>query len=387
MYLNVKDAPYNAVGDGAADDTAAIMAARNAANGRWVYLPTGIYRTTADVINGATQDYSIIGAHFSTSARFCGDGPRQTTIKADYNGDPIKGAIIRYETSLYATYSLGAAVKDLGITQFPGRTGLNGVQLTATWFANLERVEIYGLSGAGVLASLRTDISPGISDPYQGFQIHLNQMFIHNNAGWGVRFDAGQSPGIYTLENSYIIFNAGGGIKSTTGQCRIVGNAITANGSNGGNGGLLFDTAEGPSFVADVRQNEFDTNYSYHIWLKRSRNGNFSQNRFLSQTMSANTGFISQSGSEFMRPGAHVLLGLNAANEVWNVKFERNYHRTVTGPNPTVAPVFAYIHYAGSGSNNHLIHNDMLLADGVTQNSSGLVKFYGFGAETEIVDP
>lgn len=384
MHVNVKDAPFSAIGDGVADDTAAIQSAMD--TGKKLYLPAGCYRTTADLHSGAQDNYSIIGANFSTAARLVGDGIRQTTIKADYDGDPVRGAIIHFDTEAQRAYSLGASVKDLSITQAEGWTGLNGIQLTATWFANFDHVEVYGLSGSGFIASLRTDIHPTISDYYQGFQVKIGQCFIHDNAGWGVKFNAGQSPGVYSLENSYVIYNKGGGILSTTGQCRIVGNAITANGSYSLNGGLLFDTAEGPSFVADVRQNEFDTNFGYHIWLKRVRNGEFSQNRFLSNTFENTTSWQQKSGSSIMRPGAHVLLGLNAQNEVYNTKFERNYHRSVTGAGPTTAPVYAYIHYAGSGSKNRLVNNDLFGADGVTQNSSGLIKFHGFGTETEIVE-
>lgn len=300
-----------------------------------------------------------------------------------------EGHVYGAESGLLKRHPAGVILSDadLSITQAEGRTGLNGIQLTATWFANFNRVEVYGLSGSGFVASLRTDIHPTISDYYQGFQVNIHQCFIHDNAGWGVKFNAGQSPGIYSLQNSYVIYNAGGGILSTTGQCRIVGNAITANGTNTLNGGLLFDTAEGASYLADVRQNEFDSNHGYHIWLKRVRDGNFAQNRFLSNTFANATTWEHQSGSSFMRPGAHVLLGLNAQNEVYNTKFERNYHRSVTGAGPTTAPIYAYIHYAGSGQNNRLVNNDLFGADGVTQNSSGLIKFHGFGSETVIIDP
>jgi hypothetical protein len=49
LVLSVKDSPYNAVGDGAADDTAAIQTAINAiaATGGVVYFPIGTYRITA----------------------------------------------------------------------------------------------------------------------------------------------------------------------------------------------------------------------------------------------------------------------------------------------------------------------------------------------------
>ena len=41
LYVNVKQAPYNAVGNGVSDDTAAIQSALNAAGGGTVFLPRG----------------------------------------------------------------------------------------------------------------------------------------------------------------------------------------------------------------------------------------------------------------------------------------------------------------------------------------------------------
>lgn len=67
MFINVKSSSYGAVGDGVADDTAAISAASaaQAATGGIVYFPTGTYRTTATVffsgsVMGAGANKSII---------------------------------------------------------------------------------------------------------------------------------------------------------------------------------------------------------------------------------------------------------------------------------------------------------------------------------------
>lgn len=388
--------PINAsvVCDGITDDTAAIQSAIDEANGDWVNLPAGTCRVTSELTRyggGGYQD--AWGYYHRPGLKLRGVGKFATTILADFDGDAANGGIVRIDTATLHNYVDGIAVEDLRITQAPGRTGLNGVQLTAAWNVNIRNVLIDGLSGSGIKASWRSDLHPSLSDGYQGFAVNVEQSQITKNAGWGIDFGAGQSPGLYTVRQNLIFRNAGGGVRTTTGQFELVANAITENGAHGGNGGLLFDTVEGPSFVADVRQNEFDNNFNWNIHMKRSRNVHIHLNRHLSATYSGTTGFTRQSGSPYMRPYVHVNLGSGAQNEVWNATIEKNYHRSVTGPQATTASVIAYAASNGSLSASfpvHIKNNDFgpMPVDGVTQNSSGLIKFSGFsGGGAEIIDP
>ena len=367
--------------DGVTDDTAAVQAAALSGTA----LPAGTCRVTADIFRTATGGTSP-GIHLR------GQGMLSTTILADYDGDPVRGGVVRLDTSGTGNYTVDTTIEALRITQAPGRHGLNGIQLTAAWLVRIEKVKIDSMSGDGIVVPLRADIN-SISDYYQDFSIDLEQIWITGSTGWGIDFGAGQSPGLFLLHGSIIANNAGGGMRSTTGQCEIVGNVFVGNGRMGGQGGLLFDTAEGPSFVADVRQNEFDTNFNWHLSLVRSRDLHASQNRFLSQTFASDTSGTLQSGSSFMRPPVHVTLGSGATSEVWNAVFEQNYHRTVTGPGTTTAAVIAYDASVGSLYPElpvHLLHNDFGLSppDGLSQNSTGLLRYVGFsGTGAEIADP
>lgn len=378
--------------DGVADDTAALQTAIDQANGDWVNLPAGTCRITSELTRFGGGGYQDAWGYFhKPGLRLHGAGKFATTILADFDGDDQNGGIIHIDTQTARNYVDGISLQDLRITQAPGRTGLNGVQLTAAWNVHIQRVLIDRLSGSGIKASWRPDLNPTNSDFYQSFAVVIEQSQLELNKGWGIDFGAGQSPGLYTAHQNLIIRNAGGGVRTTTGQFELVANVINGNGTQGGNGGLLFDSVEGQSHVADVRQNEFDTNFNWHIHMKRSRDAHIHLNRFLSGTFSTPTGFVHQSGSAYMRPYVHVNLGFGELNEVWNAVIENNYHRTVTGPSKTTATVYGYAASGGSLSPNfpcHLRNNDFGPSDGITQNSSGLTKYVGFvGTGAEIIDP
>jgi len=97
MWINVKNAPYSAVGDGSADDTAAIQAAlddaafgstseRNA-----VYFPPGLYRITDTLLLTKGMGVRLIGVgrvQGSTAYLPPGYRGRDTGAVLFWDGDP-----------------------------------------------------------------------------------------------------------------------------------------------------------------------------------------------------------------------------------------------------------------------------------------------------------
>ena len=119
--VNVKDAPYNAAGDGTTNDTPAILAAIAACpEGHAVYLPPGTYLTTGTLL--ITKPIVLRGA-----------GPEQTHILQNHSSQGIR----------LDTGADRAGIEDLHLeTVYPYTNGsgtkvlLMGV--TNSWVKNIE---------------------------------------------------------------------------------------------------------------------------------------------------------------------------------------------------------------------------------------------------------
>ena len=150
--VSVKD--FGAVGDGVADDTAAIQAAINSlAAGGTVYFPQGTYLTTSTITVAVVGTY-LVGAGSGGNARsvagsagVVGEMASQgaTQIKAGFNG----GAVIRVSaqgccieqmavTRTSAAYAAAYNINDIGI--LVSAPDLTGYQTTRNTTINLVKV-------------------------------------------------------------------------------------------------------------------------------------------------------------------------------------------------------------------------------------------------------
>lgn len=122
-FVNVKDAPYGAVGDGTTDDTAAIQAAIDAvllAGGGTVYFPAAVYaikgalRSTA-TYGGGGQGYRAqitIGTPSTGEAPLVllGPTPMNTVISGGSTGSPPTGGVILLSNNAGEDWSAHSAL-------------------------------------------------------------------------------------------------------------------------------------------------------------------------------------------------------------------------------------------------------------------------------------
>jgi hypothetical protein len=127
--VSVKDAPFNAVGDGVTDDTIAIAAAytfaAGGANPRALYFPSGRYLTTQP-----------IGG--SVAVPLYGEGPTQSVIVTNTSIDAI---------SFDVAGQHGVNISNIGIEQTLAYASISsgaGIKIHMAYYANINNVQITG---------------------------------------------------------------------------------------------------------------------------------------------------------------------------------------------------------------------------------------------------
>jgi hypothetical protein len=203
VYDSVIDVKlYGAVGDGVTDDTAAIQAAVNVANGGTVYFPAGIYQTSA-TINCTTIGTSIVGESAGVSI---------------IRGTHASGAVIRF-TRRFSNLRTIAITSSGARASATDQTGF-GVQFETEDVPDSTTIRMQGC----VCDNVSITNQPGTAFYWVGPANQgsiMQSCYANANRGHGFVQDRGQLSnrvnlaaisGCMTLDTCMFYFNLGNGV-------------------------------------------------------------------------------------------------------------------------------------------------------------------------------
>jgi hypothetical protein len=149
---NVKNAPYNATGNGATDDTAAIQAALLNSSCNYVYLPNGTYRITAAL------QWPYVTVHYG-SIWLIGQTEAGAVIKLDNNlftntGSPttilnVCGDSTHGGCASSSNY-FNVEIRNLTLNTGSGNPGVTGIDFYASNIGAVRDVTVTSADGQGV---------------------------------------------------------------------------------------------------------------------------------------------------------------------------------------------------------------------------------------------
>jgi hypothetical protein len=247
--FNVK--AFGAMGDGHTDDSAAFLAAFQAAKGSPVYAPAGNYilRTT----------FQHLASGNVGGLKIYGDGKFLTYLIFHVTNGPafdLQGSRTPYQ------FQYDGFIKDMTIY---GESTADGISVVGNWHFTIQNVWIQGFRDAVVLPD-RPDL--GVVDGWNSAFFTIMNCDFRFNHGWGLHAINGPGSEL-TVDSSTIEANEGGGLYVTGYHARIINDAIAFNGSADvpSSGGLVFAYGRyGNPMGAVVEGNEFESNLNFQLW-------------------------------------------------------------------------------------------------------------------------
>lgn len=295
--INAKLSPYNAVGNGIADDTAALQAAANAALGGLLILPAGTYLISSAI--SISNSITVVGAGREITKIQLG-----STTQNGFN--VASDGAVHFRDFQIIGAGLGAATSGAGIrvngatsgvTSNPHSTFLNlgfvfnwhGIEIISAFAERISGCQFFGILDAGI-------IKQDITFPDSGDGVISENFLTGNSASAtldGIRHLTGG--GMHIINNSFIELGAAYRMlwdaNSGSSQIFLHGNTIDQSMQVGG---FVFDrTGSGSVFGISIKNNFFDVNTaSPSIWFKTNNANVFSQ-----VTISGNTHLVITGGT------------------------------------------------------------------------------------------
>jgi hypothetical protein len=168
-------------------------------------------------------------------------------------------------------------------------TNGRGLELVGQWFSKIEFVKLTKFGSDALWFPDRSDINRRLygnstqleeisSDWWSSGFFTMENCFISQNAGWGIRNDAGSAWSSINIINTGIYSNQSGGIYKPGPVFNFILGAIAY---NGGPGVLIARSLEHTSYGLLFDRVEFDGNKQPHIILKSAKDVVFNGCRFI----------------------------------------------------------------------------------------------------------
>lgn len=182
-FVSVKD--FGAVGDGVADDTAALQAAITYAmdNNRPLFAPAGTYLiTSALTVRVDTFNYASV---FGPGLDLFGEGIGRTI----FDSRVASGALFDIDSDsgdAHATFKgvLGVRLEGFTIKTGAAAASSTGIKLRTSYMVSLRQIHIAGLTGNGI------EVVCTVGDNDAPNMVSIEQVRIDSCATWGIKADA-----------------------------------------------------------------------------------------------------------------------------------------------------------------------------------------------------
>lgn len=263
-FVNVKEAPFSARGNGSTDDTVALQAALDSvpSTGGIVYVPPGVYEISA-TLQIKSHSTTLIGSGAGNRAdgSQAGEGSR-IEVAAGVTGSALLAQITTNDRTLF-----GICIKDLAIDGSNIGTNVDGLVLKATR-SHIENVKVWrttgygfrieGYAGWNARENRLIDCAAG-RNTKAGFTVDANATdntfisctsFENQDGYYSSRGDQQMESCLFYLNTRYGVFLEGGGNRTRFTNCKfkqsgqhgVYLDSTTAAFSDVGFTGCIFDT-------------------------------------------------------------------------------------------------------------------------------------------------